>query len=467
MPATAKPQITSWNVHIKETLKLGVPLIATQIAQLAIGTTDILIVGRLGTVDLAAIVLASHYFLSIFILGSGFSIAVIPMMAQAVQQGNMNNVARYVRMGLGLSLAFSVVSLPLFQYSELVLLSLGQKPEVVTKAADYLMIAGWAVFPGLSLMVFRALLITLRRANIIFYITVTIFILNAVFAYILVFGYLGAPALGIRGAAITTVAVNFFGLCCAVIYVQFVAETKRLKIFFNLWRPDWILLTEIVRLGFPIGFLLFAEDSLFAVAAIIMGWIGTVELAAHGIAMQLATMAFVVPLGLSQVATVRVGLAAGNNDEDGVFKAAISVLMMTIFTAVFGGFLFVFMRETLVGLFIDPSSTNADELLSVASYFVIVAGIFQLFDGLQIVGAGLLRGIRDTTIPMALAMLSYWLIGFGGAYILAFQVGLGGIGIWFGFLGGLGSAAILLNLRFFLLLGFRRTTFALGKRRLS
>ena len=442
----------SWSRHLGETLRLGVPLIGAQIAQLAINTTDVLIVGHLGTDDLAAIVLASQFFFTIFILGTGFSTAAIPMAAHALAQGDNRNVRRAIRMGLWASIIYSIVALPVFLFSHDILILLGQEPVVAAKAAIYLQIMGFAMLPAQLFMGLRSFFSTMHRAGVILAITILVLLLNAVFAYIFVLGHFGMPAFGLRGAASVALGVNAFSFVAAAWYIQRDEKLRSFEIFARFWRADWHTFLDVIKIGVPIGLMVLAEVSLFTVSSLMMGWIGTVQLAAHGIAMQFASMAFMVPLGLSQAATVRVGLAAGRRNQVEIFRAGLSAILLACCFAVLGGLLFVLKRESLAALFIDRDSTNAAELLATAGPFIAVAGAFQLFDGLQAVGAGLARGLKDSTVPMILAMISYWGIGFTGAYILAFPLGFGGIGIWYGFLTGLAAAAVTLNARFFLLM---------------
>jgi multidrug resistance protein, MATE family len=409
------------------------------------------VVGHVGTVELAAIVIASQYFFTVFILGTGFSNAVISMVAQAVGRGDTRNVRRSIRMGLWASLAYAVLTLPLFYYSGPILSLLGQQPDVVALASSYLHIAAVGIFPALVFMVLRALMSALDRAAIILWITLAVLLLNAVFAYTFVLGHFGAPAFGLTAAAYVAVGVNIFGAVAAIVYIERDPVLREYELFVRFWRADWQALVEVVRLGMPIGLTVLAEVSLFSVSSIMMGWIGTVELAAHGIAMQLTATAFMVPLGFAQAATVRVGLHAGRGDPPGIRRAALSVIILAAGFALISGIVFILMRETLARLFIDPQSVNAAQLLAVAGPFIVVAGVFQICDGMQAIGAGLARGLKDSTIPMIIALFSYWGIGFTGAYLLAFPVGLGGVGIWLGFLCGLSAAAVLLNLRFFLL----------------
>ncbi len=443
---------TSWRAHFAGTLKLGLPLVGAQLAQYLINMTDVLIVGQVGTVELAAMVLASQYFFTIFVFGSGFSAASIPMAAQAEGRGDKVTVRRAIRMGMWVSLLYSAIVAPLLVFSEPVLLVLGQKPEVASLAANYIQIMAIGMFPALLVMCLRSFLSALEMARAILYVTVAMLVFNAIFAYTFVLGHFGAPRLGLVGAALVATAAYIFALALLVIHIQSNARLREYELFVRFWRPDWEAFFEVIRLGFPIAVTILAEVSLFTVASLMMGWIGTTELAAHGIALQYAALAFMVPLGLSQAATVRVGLAAGRKDYTAVWRASVAVLALTAGFSVCGATLFFFQNTNLASLFVDNADPNAARVIATAGPFLIIAGIFQLFDGMQAVGAGLARGLKDSTVPMVLAMISYWAIGFPAAYFLAFPLNVGGNGIWFGYLGGLSAAAILLNFRFFALL---------------
>ncbi|MDX3926809.1 MAG: MATE family efflux transporter [Shinella sp.] len=439
----------SWLSHFRASLALGIPLIGAQLAQLGIHTTDVVILGRLGAAHLAAIVLSGQFFFTIFIFGSGFATAVIPMVAQAYGRGDATSVRRSVRMGMWVVLIYSVLMVPVFYSAEHILLFAGQKPEVAALAGEYLAIAQWGLPPALLFMTLRGLVSAHGRAGIILYLTLVILILNAVFAYALVLGHFGFPALGMIGAAIVSAAVNALSFVLMVIYIQRRPELRRYELFVRFWRADWPAFFEVVHLGLPISFTVLAEVSLFTVASLLMGIIGTIELAAHGIALQLASVAFMIPYGLAQAATVRVGVAHGRGDHLGLVRASWAVLILASSMAIVGGLLFALAPKTLAGIFLDREGKDSLAVLAYAGPLVVIAGIFQLVDGLQAIAAGLLRGLKDTRIPMILALISYWPIGFFCAWVLAFPAGLGGIGVWLGFLSGLAAAAVLLNWRFF------------------
>ncbi|OCJ11241.1 MATE family efflux transporter [Rhizobium sp. AC27/96] len=456
MPLAARPYAhdnnNSWSAHIRATLALGIPLIGAQLAQLGINTTDVMIVGRLGAEQLAAMVLSAQFLFTILIFGAGFSIAVVPLVAQAYGKGDVASVRRALRMGLWVVTAYWLLAQPAFLYSEQILLAAGQKPEVARLASGYIAIGHFAVLPGLLYNVIRALVSAIGHAAIILKVTIAMLVMNAVLAYILVLGHFGLPAMGLHGAAIVSVAVQTAGLIFIIFYVQSHEETRRYEIFVHLWRPDWHALWDVIRLGFPISITVLAEVSLFTAASLLMGQIGTIELAAHGIALQWASMAFMIPLGLSQAATVRVGVAHGQGDLFGLKRAAIVVLVVSSVISVFGSILFATVPTWLGSWYVDVTSADAPKVLAYAAPLIMVAGLFQLVDGLQAIASGLLRGLKDARVPMIMALIAYWPIGFFLAWLFAFPFGFGGIGIWFGFLLGLASAAVMLCTRFYILL---------------
>ncbi|MBB3963588.1 MATE family efflux transporter [Rhizobium metallidurans] len=441
-----------WSAHFRATLALGVPLIGAQLAQLGINTTDVMIVGRLGAENLAAMVLAGQFLFTILVFGSGFSIAVIPMVAQAYGRGDVVSVRRSLRMGLWVVLAYWVLMLPVFLNSEQILLAAGQKPEVAALAHGYIVIGQFAVLPGLLYNVLRALVSAIGKAAVVLNVTIAMLVLNAAFAYPLVLGHFGLPAMGLRGAAIVSVVVQTAGFFFILAYVQRRPETRRYEILVRFWRPDWKAFFEVVRLGLPISVTILAEVSLFTMASLLMGRIGTIELAAHGIALQWASIAFMIPLGLSQAATVRVGVAHGQGDRVALVRAAVSVSVLACVISAIGGLLFAIMPGFFAAWFLDTQSAEAPQVLAYAGPLIVIAGLFQLVDGLQVIANGLLRGLKDARVPMILALIAYWPIGFFLAWALAFPLGFGGIGIWLGFLIGLLAAAVMLCARFYILM---------------
>lgn len=450
-----------WTAHIRATLSLGIPLIGAQLAQLGIHTTDVVIVGQLGAVPLAAMVLSGQFFFVLFIFGSGFSIAVVPLVAQAYGRGDVTSVRRALRMGMWVALGYSVLVSPVFYYAEPILLALGQKPEVAALAAGYVRIVLFGLPGGLLFVVLRSLVSATGRASVILYVTLITLVTNAVLAYALVLGHFGLPALGMTGAAIVAVIAQWISFLLLVFHVESREETRRYELFVRFWRPDWQALREVIHLGMPISVTLLAEVALFSAASLLMGRIGTLELAAHGIALQLASIAFMFPLGLSQAATVRIGVAHGRHDYPALVRAAWTVLGIASAISLSGGILFALIPKLLGSVFINTETPDAAAVLEIAAPLIVVAGLFQLVDGLQAIAAGLLRGLKDARIPMVIALIAYWPVGLLCAWGLAFPLGFGAIGIWIGFLIALASAAVMLCLRFYLIV--RRQMQAAGQ----
>lgn len=438
----------SWGAHARATLALGLPLVGTQIAQIAITTTDVVMLGWYGTEELAATVLASQAFFVVFIFGIGFSSAVLPLAAQAEGRNDPTHVRRSVRMGMWILLLFSALVMPLLWYLEPVLVALGQKPEIAALAGDYIRIAQWGMFPALMMMALRSFFAARSRAGIVLWSALIGTLVNGVLNYALIFGHFGAPEMGVRGAAVASVISSTVIFLIMAGWAVLHPRHLEYRLFQRFWRPEWPAFFEVFRLGLPIGFTILAEAGLFMAASLMMGWLGTVQLAAHGIAIQLASISFMIPLGLSHAATVRVGQAYGRGDRVSLARAAHTVMGLAVVISFAAGLLFWLVPEALIGLFIDETNVDAADLLAAAVPLLLVAGAFQMVDAIQVIGAGLLRGLKDTRIPMYVAMISYWPIGLSTAYGLGFGLDLGGPGIWAGLAIGLGAAAVLLNLRF-------------------
>ncbi len=446
---TADPRASlAWPSQIRATLVLGLPLAGTQLAQVAIHVTDTVMVGRLGTVELAAGVLATQFFHLLWMLGSGFAIAVMPMVAAAAGQDDTRSVRRSVRMGIWVSALYSVAVLPVTMNTRAIMTALGQSPQVVEFTGQYMDVLQWAMFPALCVIVFRSFLGAMRRANVVFAFTLVGVGFNALVAYAFIYGHFGAPALGVAGAGLAGFLTMSLIATLGALYCALHPALRHLEIFVRFWRPDWPGFMEIVRLGWPIGATIVAEVGMFWASGIMVGWVGPVPLAAHGIALQLASIAFMIPLGLANAATVRVGHAYGAQDPAGIGRAARAAVLVALVIAVFAAILFWTVPGPLIGLYLSDSDPDAAAVLAYGIPLLAVAAAFQLFDSTQAMAAGILRGLKDTRVPMMLAVVSYWLIGMPAAYVFAFPLGFGGIGVWLGLGLGLLVASVLLSRRF-------------------
>ncbi|HEV8035582.1 MATE family efflux transporter [Yoonia sp.] len=441
-----QPVAQTYQDHSRAIWKLGMPLILSNLAQFAIHITDTVMLGWYDVTALAASTIASTLFFVIFIVGAGCAQAVAPLVASAAEQGDEVQVRRVTRMGLWLSIIYGlIVTIPFF-WAEEILIAIGQDAEVSRLAHIYLQIVIWQMIPALIVMTFKSFLAALEHTAIILWATIGTAVLNVFINYALIFGNWGMPELGIMGAAIASLSVTLITVLLLVIYILRILP--QFELFKNFWRSDGAILRRVFMLGWPIGATSLAEGGLFSASAIMVGWIGPIELAAHGIAIQLASLTFMVHIGFSQAATVRAGRALGRRDELSLRRGGMTAIGLSAIYAVATSLIFLAMPETLVSLFIDPNEPERANLLRIGASLVMVAALFQLVDGLQVLALGLLRGVQDTAVPMVMAVISYWVIGLPVSYLLAFTLGFGAVGLWLGLVIGLAIAAALLLWRF-------------------
>ncbi|MEO0402030.1 MAG: MATE family efflux transporter [Pseudomonadota bacterium] len=436
----------SYPTHARAIMVLGLPLIGGHLGQVAIGVTDTMMLGWYGITELAALTAAGSLFFVLFLMGSGFAWAVMPMVASYHAEGDETNVRRATRMGLWLSLGFAVLALPAMWWSQPILLALGQTDAVADLGSQYLRIAGWGIVPALIVMTIKSYLAALERTQIVFWITLAGALVNGLANYALIFGKWGAPELGIAGAAYASLATHVVMLVGVIAYA--VLALPEHSLFQRLWRADWEMMTRVFRLGLPIGLTSLSEVGLFAASAFMMGWLGEVPQAAHGIALQLASITFMVHLGLSNVATIRAGNAFGRHDPAHLVRGAHTVTVLSVVTAVATIVLFVWIPEPLINLFVGRDDAAYEQIISIGVVLLALAALFQLVDGAQVIALGLLRGVQDTTVPMVLAGASYWVVGMPASYYLGFVLEWGGVGVWLGLVFGLACASVALMLRF-------------------
>lgn len=432
--------------HTKAILVLGLPLIASHVAQMGIGVTDALMLGWYDVGVLAAQVLAGMLFFVLFLMGSGFAWAVMPMVAEAQAAGELRQVRRVTRMAMWISILFAALSMPLFWFADPILRAMGQSDDTSQLAQDYLRIAGWGIFPALLVMVLKSYLAALERTKVVLFITLVAVVVNALVNYMLIFGNWGAPELGIRGAAIASLCVQILSFVFTAIYVVIV--TPEHTIFTRFWRPDWPAMGQVYRLGWPIGLTSLAEVGLFAASSLMMGWLGTVPLAAHGIALQISSITFMIHLGLSNVATVRAGRAVGEGDTERLRHGAHVVIAMSMLFAALTVLVFLLLPKTMMGAFLSADDPDRVAVIAIGTGLLAAAALFQVADAAQVMALGLLRGVKDTQVPMIIAALSYWVVGVPMSYLLGFTFGFGGVGVWLGLAIGLMLAGAFMMLRF-------------------
>ncbi len=442
------PGVGAWRDEIASSLKLAIPLALTQLAQIAIQTTDVLMMGWLGREPLAAGTLGANMLFPTFLFGMGIVTATAPMMAQALGARQFRAIRRTARQGFWVALIYAVPMSILLWNVETIFRFFDAADDSSALAQAYLRAAVWSLVPSLWIVVLRSFVSAHSRPRSVLVVTVLGIGVNALGNYTLMFGNFGAPALGVVGAGVSTSIVNAVMFLVLMAFVLKDRQFKRYYLLVRFWRPDWPRFREILRIGLPIGLAILAEAGMFSAAAFLMWLIGTNELAAHGIALQCAAVAFMVPLGISQAATVRVGLAVGRGNRDGVHRAGWVALALGSTYAILPIMLFWLVPWTLVDLFLDFDKPGNLEVAAVAVVFLGVAAVFQLVDGVQVIAAGILRGLKDTKVPMVIALIGYWPIGFAIGAALGLSTPLGGMGVWIGLAVGLACVAVVATYRF-------------------
>ncbi len=447
-PPAGGTATAAWWTELRATFALSVPLVLSQLASIAIMVTDVVMMGWLGPSFLAAGTLASSLFFPLHHLGVGVVSAVAPLAAQAAGARDYRGVRRSVRQGLWVAVALSVLFAAILWHSRAILIALGQTEAMAVLAETYLQILLWGFAPVFWFIALRCLVTVHNRARAIAVVTLLAVGLNVLGNYALMFGNFGFPRLELAGAAISSLVVESFMCLALLIYVSWSPEFRRYNLLIRLWRADWPRFLEIVRLGTPMGLTALAETSMFAAAAILMGWLGTSELAAHAVALQCAAVAFMIPLGISLAVTTRVGLAAGAGDRAGIGRAGWVGLGFGMFVMSISACTFWFAAPQLTGLFLDRAVPANLPVIEMAVSFLAVAAIFQLVDGAQVIGVGALRGLKDTKVPLVLAIAGYWGAGLPLALFLGFTLGWRGQGVWSGLAAGLAVVAVLAVWRF-------------------
>ncbi len=433
-----------WTAELRATIALAWPLILSNLTMALIQATDVVLMGWLGPQALAASALAINLTWPPIFLAFGVLTAASPMMATALgaKTRSVREVRRTYRQSLWLAVAATVPAWVLLWNAESVILALGQEPALARDAALFLKGYMWVILPWLVFQTLRNFLAALERPDWVLAVCALGVVLNAVLGWALIFGRLGLPALGIYGGGLASSIVWSLMALALVAIVLTDRQFRRFHVFGRLWRPDWPRLSQMIRLGLPIGLSFTFEVTVFAAAVYLMGLIDADSVAAHAIALQIAVLTFMVPLGLSQAATVRVGRALGRRDVEAISRAgwtafALGVAFMTVMALA----MWIFPRD-LILLFLDEEGNQ--RVIALAVSFVTVAAAFQIFDGAQVVAAGMLRGLHDTRVPMLIAVFGYWVVGIGVGIGLAFGADWGGVGVWTGLASGLALVAVLL-----------------------
>lgn len=437
---------TPLRAEIRATLALALPLIVGNFAQAAINTTDVLILGRYDVGALAASALGVNLFIAFAIFAVGLVTAASPMIAleRGRRPHSVRDIRRTVRQACRASAAVCIPIWAILWNTGPIMLLLGQDAALSEAAAGYVRIMMWGLLPFLIFSVLRYYVAALERPVWGVIVTIIGVGFNAAADWVLVFGLLGFPELGLTGAAIASVIANCILMFGMVIVVYTVVPFRRYRLFGRFWQSDRPRFAGIMRLGLPIAVTLSLEVTVFNAAVFLMGLIDRESLAAHAIAIQVASLAFMIPFGLAQAATVRVGIWHGREDRKGVARAGTVALGLGCGAALLQSATMIAIPGQLVGLFVDPADPEGLPVFRHAVSFLVIAALFQFVDAAQALGAGVLRGLHDTRVPMLFAAIGYWVVGIGLAVWLGFPMELDGIGIWIGLAAGLAAVAVLM-----------------------
>ncbi|MBS0532950.1 MAG: MATE family efflux transporter [Proteobacteria bacterium] len=446
LEAPAGPSL--WRHELRATVKLALPIALTQLGQVAMMTSDLILIGRLGDVAIAGAALAHIILFACFVLGMGLMSAVSPLAAQAYGAREPRMVRRSLRVGLWAAVFIGAPLTAAMFGGEHLLGALGQDETAARLAGQYLMGLSWCLVPGWWFIALRGFMGAVNRPEPALWIMLAAIPANLLLAYMLIFGEFGMPQLGMVGAGIATTIVNL-GMCAAGFWFCYTQRPfRKFQVLGHFWRMDWALTGKLFVIGMPIAGAFLLEYGLFAIAAILMGWIGTTALAAHQIALQIASILFMAPFGISMAATVRVGHAVGRRDPVGTRRAGFSAIALGAAFMAAMVVLILATRHVIPLAFLNANSADAGATLALAATLLAAGSTFFIADGVQTIAAGALRGLNDTRMPLVFAAISFWVIGFATSYGLAFPARLEAVGIWIGFTVGLGVYALLLVWRF-------------------
>jgi multidrug resistance protein, MATE family len=436
----------AWRDELRAMLVLAWPLILSNLTMALIQATDVVLMGRLSAHALAASALGLNLNMALTIFCIGLVLAASPLMAAELGRNRfaVRDIRRTFRQSAWVAVSVTLPAWLLLWNAEPIMLALGQKPDLAASAALFLKGYMWSMLPFLLFQAMRHFLAALERPGWILAVSAAAVVMNALLGWMLIFGHFGAPALGIVGGGIATSITWTVMVAGLGIVIMTQRPFNRYRLFGNWWRADWPRYRAIWRLGLPIAITLGFEGTVFSFAIYLMGLIDEASVAAHAIALQLAALTFMVPMGLGQAATVRVGLAFGAQDQGGVTRAGWTAFVLGVGFMSVMALTMVLIPEFLIGIFIDAGDPANADVIRLGVSFLMLGALFQIFDGAQVVGAGMLRGLQDTRWPMVYAGIGYWIIGMGLGAWLAFSRNWDGVGIWTGLAAGLAVVSVLM-----------------------
>ena len=430
-------------VHIKNTAKLAYPVVIGQLGFIMMGVVDSLMVGGLGATPLAAASIANGLFILILIIGIGVSNAVTPLVAIAVGAKKFDDCGVLFRQSLLVNMTLGLLLMIITYVGADFIVYLNQPQGVVLQAISYTKILGYSIVPAMVFQSYKQFIEGLSIMKPAMIVTILANLINAGFNWILIYGKFGLPELRLDGAGWATFASRIFMGLVLMIYVMKLDYFKKFDVSFRFKALNIPVIKKILRIGIPSAFQYIFEVGAFSFAVIMVGWLGTKQLAAHQIAINLASISFMSAVGISSAGGIRVGNAVGEQSIKETRRAGFSAILLGASMMASFGIIFVTLNRLLPSLYI-----NDPQVISIASSLLLIAAIFQISDGTQAVGIGILRGLTDVKIPTLITFIAYWVLALPTGYLLAFVFNLKVIGIWIGLLIGLTASATMLTLRF-------------------
>ena len=429
--------------HIRETFILAYPVIIGQLGFIMMGVVDSVMVGNLGAVPLAGASLGNSLFILIFIIGMGVSMSVTPLIAILVGAKRFSECGIYFRQSLLVNLVLGLILMSIVFVSSDFLEYLNQPPAVVEQASSYTKIIALSIMPAMLFHTYKQFIEGFSMMKPAMIIAIVANIVNGFTNWVFIYGNLGMPALGLNGAGWATFSSRVFMAFVIMLYVMNKEYFKQYDINFHFKKVNFPVVKKILLVGLPSGFQYFFEVGAFAFAVIMIGWLGTNPLAAHQIAINLASITFMAVLGISAAGGIRVGNEVGKKDIFEVRRAGFTAIIMGASIMFICGIIFITFNKFLPTLYIDDAA-----VVKIASSLLIIAAIFQVSDGTQGVGIGVLRGLMDVKIPTLITFVAYWVIALPIGYVLGFIFNFGVQGVWVGLLLGLTASATMLTIRF-------------------
>lgn len=440
-----------WRPEALALVRLAVPLILSQLAQIAVLTTDVIMLGRLSTGALASAAIGNTVYYFAWLIGCGPAAAVAPMIAHILGEraSNRAGVRAVVRMGLWAAAIISGPMVLVLLSARTILVHLGQDPALAAGAGRFVAMLCFGLPFAIGFQVLRNFATALGRPGAALIVAALGIGWNALADYGLIFGHFGAPRLGIAGAGLATSSSAIVSFLALYAVIQLTPTLRAHRLLRRAHRPHWPKLAELMRLGGPIGATMLFEAMLFNSMTLLMGTFGAAPVAAHQIALNAASMTFMVPLGLGMAATIRVGLAAGAGDPRGARRAGLVAMTLALVFMASCGLGLGLGGRAVARLYVSGDAPADLQVIGLAALYLRIAAAFQVFDGLQVAAAQALRGLKDARAPMLLAGASYWLVGAPACVGLALGLHLQGVGVWIGLALGLAAAAATLCSRFF------------------